>query len=198
MLFRRRHFSGLKSIAIAFIVLTIPNQAFANDIVAIDSIRNSWKRISQRESSWERRVARFTGFLEGRFNIELPDVWEQRKGRGFEDYKELVFDREFNDSCRIRLVLDDECYSVLSYNDTSALIKWKSEVPIPISCTVLGPHVLYADVGMTSELVFLIGQIGETKFVRMLSRSDGKAVAHFTFSESSDGLEVLLAEPPIK
>jgi hypothetical protein len=163
------------------------NCDFRTEEFTTQELHNAWKHVRQSEVDNQLRVARYTGYIEGRFMIKAPDVWKRRKGRVFEDYKQVIVDKEFDDRSKAKLTLSsDSEVGNLEFFDSQNSENWTHELSDIAPQVMFGPAVLHSDLTINDSYVFIFGQLSSVFFLRVLNRADGKELLHFAFSNDSD------------
>ena len=186
---------------IAFVVFLLSLEAHGQS-AAVQNAHWGWKNVCRSEEEQTKRVARFTGFLEGSYGITAPGIWQMPS----DSFRDLMLERISNRSEKVEnenyplCEVDMSTKSVIVTTDEPGIgyvqfecrnkmggVIWKRELRSAFPKVVFqGPGLLVCEGVASDKYVLLFGRIGEIYLFIALSSDDGKIVDQFGFSPDSD------------
>lgn len=169
------------------ILATVLSLAFLfqqDDADLSKELRNAWERAFVQEELDDSKLARFFGFVEGRFGIEVPRVWTADYRGLAEGNIEIAFELQIDNSTYVRVSRTESEPKILFRDATCSWEKELADLTRRVIYT--GPWVFYSEVIVTKDKVLVFGKCGRSiRFLRVLSRRNGNTLAHFSFSPNS-------------
>jgi hypothetical protein len=174
-----------------FLLVFFGEVCFAGDKDELsEDLFRAWTHAYESESEGSRRVARFSGHIEGALNISVPSIWQplttedrisQVNERGFE-----VCTRSIEGNGSI-IVYRGESPSGVDIHkvDQQNKIAWSTvifdlfpEVDLQGSGQVRGTIV------PSGDRIYFFFRLGEIRGLVVIRRIDGKVIGHFAFIDS--------------
>lgn len=143
------------------------------------TLNSGWARAFSLEKNNECRLARYCGFLEGHFDIEVPGMWTEKGGFLSDGQIEVAFEETTIKGDQLRILRSDPEPTIVYKGQLS---NWTVELSDLMKRVVSGTWVLYAEAVTTEDKIFVFGKCGRSvRFLRILSRNNGETLGHIAF-----------------
>lgn len=143
------------------------------------TLTSGWARAFSLEKNNESRLARYCGFIEGHFDIEVPGIWTEKGGFLSDGQIEVAFEITTIEGEQLRIIRSDPEPTIVYKGQSS---NWTVELSDVMQRVLSGPWVLYAEAVTTEDKILVFGKCGRSvRFLRVLSRNTGETLGHIAF-----------------
>lgn len=159
----------------------------------LKNIPNAWSKICEKESDYNSRMSRFTGYLEGVFSIEVPNWWRHEGRTPFtsvqnhdkaELYGQYQHDKKSignGDTIEVSAEYDP---TVILIQRTSPVSnrQWTTKLSsLSADYVIQGPIALDCAIVSAGDFCLVFARLGEIRILAVFDILTGKKMGQFTF-----------------
>jgi hypothetical protein len=173
--------------AFGIFLFMLSQSVFSQIAIEVD-IEEGWRNSCDSEELGDRRLIRFAGFVEGYFKIREPALWSSGRDSLLDSNTDGVSTRSFTKGELLRLVPDQDDYSLfVEFFTENNDLAWTAKLTNIFQDVVLtGICVVRAKIAANDVHILVFGRLGELRFLQVLERKSGSRVVNFCFIPSSE------------
>lgn len=148
-------------------------------------IENRWSNIFDEEETESLRLARFTGLIEGMYNIKAPDTWKTIQFRPAHDAFTTLVDEQTSDGGRIVISLTESSKIVKAVVEGAmGEVLWSNNSLDLFPRLFSGNTRLWLDILEDGDQFYVFGRMADARVILVLSKPDGSVIIHHPFNPS--------------